>query len=581
MLKPHNPHNSKSLLTMNRTPKLFLLLAILCLTFTANPVAKAQNLTADSVQPVKNVILMITDGTSLPSISLARWYQRYQNPNKKHLRIDPYLCGTILTYCSNSPIGDSAPTTSCYMTGMPSIAGFVSTYPYSSPQDDIVPVDTTWSYRPLMTLMEATRIYQGKKTGIVVTSHLTDATPSDCLAHSYDRRKSDWIMPQIVHSGASVIMGGRTTLLKPEFVEYLKNNGYGVYSDDLNGMRADKNEKIVALFGEGSVPFDLDRDTTAVPSLAEMTATAIRKLDNEKGFMLMVEGSKVDWAAHANDPVGVATDLLAFDKAVGVALDFAQQDGNTVVIVTSDHGNSGLSIGRYDLKKYAQASAQKLFGPLTQIQKTAVGMAEILRQTPYEKVPEVFQQYTGITLNKEELEALQQVKDYDLSPLPANQRPGQERWGSIYTKSLDAFVGSIYRKHSYIGFTTHGHTGEEVFLAISAPKHTPRMVGFNTNIELHNYMRRLLGLPTTMQHLSQTHFAPHDEVFQGYKIKLSGNSPEEKVLTVTHKKKTLVIPAFSNQATLNGKTVTTPCASVFVDKTGKMYVEASLAEQLQ
>ena len=88
------------------------------------------------VRPVKNVILMIADGTSLPTISLARWYQRTQNPQNTRLHLDPYLSGTILTYCSNAPIGDSAPTTSCYMTGIPSIKGFVSTYPYSDGAND-------------------------------------------------------------------------------------------------------------------------------------------------------------------------------------------------------------------------------------------------------------------------------------------------------------------------------------------------------------------------------------------------------------------------------------------------------------
>jgi len=66
---------------------------------------------------IKNVIVLIPDGTSLPAVSAARWYQRYNNPENQSLHIDPYLCGTILTYSSNAPIGDSAPTASAYMTG--------------------------------------------------------------------------------------------------------------------------------------------------------------------------------------------------------------------------------------------------------------------------------------------------------------------------------------------------------------------------------------------------------------------------------------------------------------------------------
>ena len=78
-------------------------------------------------RPAKNVILLISDGTSLPAVSLARWYQRALNPQAQHLSLDPYLSGSVITYCSNAPIGDSAPTTSCYMTGVPSIDGFIAT----------------------------------------------------------------------------------------------------------------------------------------------------------------------------------------------------------------------------------------------------------------------------------------------------------------------------------------------------------------------------------------------------------------------------------------------------------------------
>ena len=533
------------------------------------------------INPVKNVILMISDGTSLPTVSLARWYQRYKNPERKNLHLDPYLCGTLHTYCSNAPIGDSAPTTSCYMMGMPSIAGFVATYPYSDGKDDLVPVDTTWSYRPITTLMEATRILQGKRTGIVVTSHITDATPSDCLAHSYNRAKGEWLMPQLVHSGADILMGGSIKLMTPDFEKYLKDAGYGVYVDDKAGMESHQGNKMFCLFGEGFVPYDIDRDPAQTPSLAEMTREAIKRLDNEKGFMLMVEGSKVDWGAHANDPVAATTEMIAFDEAIGVALDFAKKDGNTVVIVTSDHGNSGLSIGRYDLPKYAEASKDDLFANLTAIRKTSVGLAKLIKDTPYAEVARVFKEQTGIELNEEELEALKNVKGYTQSPIEETHKKVASVWGTIYTNSLDGYIASIFRKHTYIGFTTHGHTAEEVYLAISAPEQTPRLTGFNTNIELHNYMRSLLGIREDMLTLSDRYFAPHDRVFEGCKVSITGDKPEEKVLTVRKGRKKLVIPAFSNQVTFGKKSITTPCASVYVDKKDKFYVSADLADLLK
>lgn len=76
-----------------------------------------------SVSPTKNVIVMIPDGTSMGVVSAARWYQIYNNLGGENLAIDPYICGTVKTFSSNAPIGDSAPTTSAYMTGMPQQTG--------------------------------------------------------------------------------------------------------------------------------------------------------------------------------------------------------------------------------------------------------------------------------------------------------------------------------------------------------------------------------------------------------------------------------------------------------------------------
>lgn len=137
---------------------LFLLLVLLC--------AGAGNATeVRDVKPVKNVILLIPDGTSFGAVSLARWKQWYENPDKPNLFIDPYICGTVRTHSSNAPIGDSAPTTSCYMTGYPSRTGFVSTYPPHDGDNDIYPTDPERAYQPLVTVLEAAKMMKDKATG--------------------------------------------------------------------------------------------------------------------------------------------------------------------------------------------------------------------------------------------------------------------------------------------------------------------------------------------------------------------------------------------------------------------------------
>ena len=234
---------------MKRTLSLLLLFVLIFIPAKAGDV--------QDVKPTKNVILFISDGTSLASISTARWLQWYTNPDKPKLNIDPYLCGTVRTHSSNAPIGDSAPTTSCYMSGQPSITGFVSTYPYACGKDDIYPVDPNRAYQPTMTVLEAAKIFKGAATGLVFTCEFPHATPADCSAHSYNRGKYEWIAPQMVHNDLDVVIGGGVSILTDDMESYLKENGYSVYRNNLQGMRADTNNKMWALYGDKEMAYDL------------------------------------------------------------------------------------------------------------------------------------------------------------------------------------------------------------------------------------------------------------------------------------------------------------------------------------
>lgn len=221
------------------------------------------------VKPTKNVILFISDGTSLATVSTARWLQWYSHPDKPNLNIDPYICGTVRTHSSNAPIGDSAPTTSCYVSGQPSQTGFVSTYPVNCGNDDIYPTDPNRAYQPTMTLLEAVKMFKGGSTGLVFTCEFPHATPADCSAHSYNRGKYEWIAPQMVHNNLDVVIGGGVSILSDDMEKYLKDNGYSVYRNDLKGMRADTNNKMWALYADREMSYDLDRNPDEQPSLEE------------------------------------------------------------------------------------------------------------------------------------------------------------------------------------------------------------------------------------------------------------------------------------------------------------------------
>ncbi|MDR2691488.1 MAG: alkaline phosphatase, partial [Dysgonamonadaceae bacterium] len=516
---------------------------------------------------IKNVILLIPDGTSLASVSTARWFQRYRNPDATRLNIDPYLCGTILTYCSNAPIGDSAPTTSCYMTGYPSRAGYVSTYPVADPLNDIIPMDSLRAYQPLMTLLEAARIALHKSTGLVFTCEFPHATPADCSAHSYQRDNYGWIAPQIVHNQIDVVIGGGVSLLNDENRQFLRNEGYGLFLNDINGFGNYPGDKMWALFADKDMAYDIDRNPEQEPSLAEMTKIAINKLSrNKNGFFLMVEGSKIDWAAHANDARAIISDMLAFDEACGEAFRFAESNGETLVVVVPDHGNSGISIGSNKCPGYSTLTKDQLFGNVAKFKTSVDALIQVLHNTNPAGLRQTVLDLTGITLTDEEYRQLLQTADYNLSSLSNEERMKGSKLTKVVAKILD--------KYTCFGFTTTGHTGEEVFLAVYDPRPGERLEGFHTNVELNHYMRDAMGLEKQFESLTGEYFAKHTDVFKNYACTINtlGNNP---VLTVKNKKTTLEIQPNTNIVKLNGKELKLNSVVIYVDKNNTFYLPQS------
>ena len=561
----------------------------LSLFLMAAAIMPMQAIQKEEVKPVKNVIVMIPDGTSLATVSIARWLQWYQDPSKPKLNIDPYLCGTVRTHSSNAPIGDSAPTTSCYMTGQPSRTGYVSTYPEQDKDNDIYPTEAERAFQPLTTVLEAGKILQGKATGLVFTCEFPHATPADCSAHSYKRGRYDWIAPQMVHNELDVVIGGGVSILTEEMENELVANGYKVYRNDLQGMRADKSEKMWALYGDKEMAYDLDRDPNQQPSIEEMTRKAIEKLSKDPdGFFLMVEGSKVDWAAHGNDPVGMATDFLAFDRACGAALEFARKNGETAVVILPDHGNSGISLGRRSCTGYDKLSKDQLFHQFSLYKLTAEGFAKKVNSIPNSEVQQMFSQYAGFELTDEEMNALNNCKDYKNSPIPAEQRKTDDN-SSMYSGNLTGLMAHIITSRTCFGFTTGGHTGEEVFLAAYHPQGS-LPIGMNTNIEINEYLCNLFGLThDSLETLTAENFVPHTQVFEGYDCQIvpaadEKGSPSLVVKNKKNKKKQLSIAPFTNVVKVGKKAqeeVRLHSVVVYVDKNNTFYVPKQLADLLK
>lgn len=520
------------------------------------------------VKPVKNVILMIPDGTSLGVYSAARWYKIYNNLGEG-LNIDPYITGTVSTFSSNAPIGDSAPTTSAYMTGIPSRTGHVSIYPVHDPENDLYPIDSTMAYQPLTTILEASRIENNKATGLVVTCEFPHATPADCAAHHYNRSNYKALAPQMAYQNLDVMFGGGNGILTDDIKQHFKNKGTNLIQDNRNAMLDYSDDNPVwALFGDRAMPYDIDRNPEKFPSLAEMTQKAIEILSKkENGFFLMVEGSQVDWAAHGNDPVGIITEYLAFDEAVGRAIDFAKEDGETAVVILSDHGNSGFSIGKNDCPGYDRLSIERLFGAVSNFKLTASGMeAELLKIKP-ERIKEEFKKYTEIDLTDDELESLLTSKNYKMG---GNNEDAK-------TPSLQSNILKILNSKMCFGFTTGGHTGEEVLLAAYHPEGTVPM-GHLKNTDINDYLFKVSGLKTPLAEMTQQIFAKHTDVFADMTYSIEGKDSDIPVLMVKKGDRVLKVPAFSSVATLDGKTFDLGSVTVYIDRNDTFYLPRHLKD---
>ncbi len=526
---------------------------------------------AKDVRPTKNIIVMIPDGTSMSVLSASRWLKTYRGEGTT-LNVDPYLCGTVTTFSSNAPIGDSAPTNSCYMTGVPQRAGNISIYTVPDPQNDLVVLNPDSAYQPLATILEAMQITQQKAAGLVFSCEFPHATPAGCSAHAYSRSNYKIIAPQMAYNNLEVVFGGGNSILTDDIKQHFKNTGTTLIQNDKQSLLNFQGDKIWALFGKADLPYDIDRDTTETPSLAQMTSKAIEVLEkNKKGFFLMVEGSKVDWAAHANDPIGMMSEYLAFDKAVGVVMDYARRKGNTTVIVLPDHGNSGFSIGRNGMKKsYGTMTLEDLFGSVSKYKRTASGLSDILKGTKSKDVKAVFKEYTGIDLTDEELKSLGGSTD----------SVSEDYMEASNSRSLTNYILAIMNAHTTFGFTTGGHTGEEVFLAAYHPKgQIPK--GNMRNTELHKYLLKAAGLKKPMNELTNQIFSKHTDVFKGMDYKITTDEGGTPVLTVKNANRTLQVKAYSSVAKLNATDFDLGSVAVFVEQNNTFYLPKMLMGKMK
>ena len=435
---------------------------ILPFNFTAK-----ENVNAQAVNKPKNVILLIADGMSNSATTVARYYKDSQDGiwGNDSLYMDDYLTGYSKTQWNRGAITDSAPGGTALSAGVKSDDSHVGVTP-----DDI----------PVATVLEAAQ-EQGKSTGIIATCEIMHATPSDFTAHNASRNDYNSLMKQEIYNNVDVVLGGGDKFLSDkdgngrrkgdnkDLTEEIKKLGYD-YITTKDEMNSTTSNKIWGMFGDTDMAYEGDRQEfyKEQPTLAEMTTKSIDTLSkDEEGFFLMVEGSKIDWAAHANDTAGMVNDILAYDDAVKAAIEFAKKDKNTVVISTTDHGNSGISIGNSDTtNSYSKMTFDESVGKLKGYKISKPKFNEIINGKSDGEIATLVEKYYGIKdLTAEEITL---IKNGNIEKVEASR--------------------------AKLGFTTTGHTGGDVAVYTYAPEGIDVISGVVDNTYIAKYIEKQISL---------------------------------------------------------------------------------------
>ena len=272
----------------------------------------------------KNVILMIGDGMGDNTLSATEAVRNVELSMKKmpvylHSDIDSFLI----------PATDSAAGGTALATGTRVWINSVAVYPFDpfSIEDINVP----------MTLCELAKT-NGKATGVVTTDETSGATPSSFSSHTYERGDEEGISADQLKSGFDLIWGAKSDSINEENATA---NGWTYVNNEDELMALSAGSRSFAQFSFDDLKYVKNNHNT--PTIEEMTTKAIDLLDaDEDGFFLMVEGACIDKHSHSNDLENATLSAVEFDKAVAAALEFAEKDGETLVVVTADHATGGI-----------------------------------------------------------------------------------------------------------------------------------------------------------------------------------------------------------------------------------------------
>lgn len=423
----------------------------------------------------KNVIFMVSDGMSAGTLTMAdvmlrrrdgrpsHWIRLYEEGRARRSLMDMASADRIVT--------DSAAASASWGCGHRVNNGSLNIAPDGR------------HHLPVQAIFRDA----GKSTGLVTTTEITHATPAGFAANVESRAMGEEIAAQYLEREVDLLLGGGDVHYAASHREdgrdlYAEHSSAGYHvartKSDLLDPAAE-NGRLLGIFSHSHVPYTLDQLHTPeylenVPTLAEMTDLALRNLSrNPNGLLLQVEGGRVDHAAHGNDVGGMIYDQIAFDDAIATVLDFAENRDDTLVIITTDHGNANPGFN---------GAPDEHFDRITQFRHTNTWIHSGLNESSsVSRVRERVEEATGIEISRREAEAyLESIRG---------------TYSAIYSRmnSRSAVLGQIIANHTHVNWIGGSHTADYVELASLGPG-SEAIGGFVRNTELFDVMVESAGV---------------------------------------------------------------------------------------
>ena len=412
-------------------------------------------------QSPKNIVIMFADG-----VASTQWdFGRYSS---QVLRRQPFVTtdlfrnegiGLLVSSPHGAYVTDSAAAGSAMATGFKVENGVLSVTPDG---------------KSVRTLMQAAKA-KGKRIGLVTTAPIYDATPAAFSVNAKSRRDSQALVDKYLALEPDVLLGGGADYFLPEgasggkrkdgkdIMAAFRSQGWQVVSNTAE-LKAAAGAKLIGLFADEDMDFDIESDRVKEPTMAEMTAGALKALSqaSPNGFVLLVENENTDTAGHANDDAALMRALWAVDDAVKVALEFQRNSPDTLVIVTGDHETGGFS----------PTYAQKDLSSLSSSNRFYFGDAELKMLEPITMSFTTVAEKLGKKPSGEALDALVAKHfpgfnlDADLRELILKQKPLDLNYAAYVVQNV---LGRMVARQTGIYWGTGGHTSEPVLVGAVGP----------------------------------------------------------------------------------------------------------------